>query len=157
MFCGIEEGFSLTIPMTTGVLTYFYPCLCYRQQRGYGREGLFCREVGADSGVCHGARGTDEGDSTGVVPFVSVLKQCHSRMLEATWGMRCKSLLFNAPLLYLVFACLLYCVFDEVLINIYYIVNATCQTLGMQWRWLVNKIMSIMLENNGPLHSKWHE
>lgn len=98
------------------------------------------------------------GDSTGVVlPFVSVLKQCHSRMLEATRGMRCKRLLFNAPLLYLVFACLLYCVFDEVLIIIYYIVNATCQTPWMQWRWLVNKIMSIMLENNGPLHSEWLE
>lgn len=98
------------------------------------------------------------GDSTGVVlPFVSVLKQCHSGMLEATWGMRCKSLLFNAPLLYLVFACLLYCVFDEVLSIIYYIVNATCQTLWMQWRWLVNKIMSFMLENDDPLDSEWRE
>lgn len=78
-------------------------------------------------------------------------------MLEATWGMRCKSLLFNAPLLYLVFACLLYCVFDEVLSIIYYIVNATCQTLWMQWRWLVNKIMSFMLENDDPLDSEWRE
>lgn len=53
-------------------------------------------------------------------------------MLEAIRGMRCKSLLFNAPLLRLVFACLLYCVFDEVLIIIYYIFNATCQILYIQ-------------------------
>lgn len=59
------------------------------------------------------------GDSRGaVLPSVSVLKQCPSRMLEVTWGLRCKSLLFNAPLLCLVFTCLLYCVFDEVLIII---------------------------------------
>lgn len=72
------------------------------------------------------------GDSREVVlPSVSVPKQCPSRMLEVTRGLRYKSLLFSAPLLCLVFACLLYCVFDEVLIIIYYICNAACQILWM--------------------------
>lgn len=52
-------------------------------------------------------------------------------VLEATQGMRCKSLLFNALLLSLVFACLLYCVFDEILIIIYYTFNAACEILRM--------------------------
>lgn len=72
------------------------------------------------------------GDSTGVaLPSVSVPKQCPSMVLEATQGMRCKSLLFNALLLCLVFACLLYCVFDEILIIIYYTFNAACEILRM--------------------------
>lgn len=97
------------------------------------KEGQLFTEVSADSSILHGARRTDVGDSRGVVlPSVSILKQCPSRMLEAIQGMRCKSLLFNAPLLCLVFACLLYCVFDEILIIIYYIFNALCQILWTQ-------------------------
>ena len=104
----------------------------YRQQRGYCREGLFFTKVRADSSILHGARRTDEGDSRGVVlSCVLIPKQCPSRMLEAMWGTRCKSPLFNAPLLCLVFACLLYCVFDEVLVIIYCIFNAACQILWM--------------------------
>lgn len=57
-----------------------------------------------------------------------------------------------------VFSWLLYCVFDEVLIIIFCIFNATCQILWMQWRWSINKIISIMHEKNfvkiGPLHNE---
>lgn len=72
------------------------------------------------------------GDSTAVaLPSVSVPKQCPSMRLEAIQGLRCKSLFFNAPLLCLVFACIPYCVFDEILIIIYCTFNTACQILSM--------------------------
>lgn len=105
-FFGIQECFSSTIRMTTGVLAYCQQCLCYRQKRGYCREGLFFTKDNADSSILDGAKRIDVGDSGGVIlPSVPVPKQCLSRMLEAVQEMmRCKSLLFNAPLLCLVFS-----------------------------------------------------